>query len=480
MTASSSLRSAAEWSRLLAAGDVSAREILAEYAARTERIEPQINALLARFETPVQEHESPLSLPIVLKDNICVKGHATTCASRMLENFIAPYDATVTAKLLAAGVPIVAKANLDEFAMGSSTENSAFGVTRNPWNLAKVPGGSSGGSAAAVAAGLAPWSLGSDTGGSIRLPASYCGVVGLKPTYGLVSRYGLVAFASSLDQIGPFTRTVEDNALLLGLIAGHDPLDSTSAQVNKSDYTAALNQPVKGLRLGVPKEMMGEGIAVDVRQAVEAAIALYQELGAEIVELSLPTLPYALAAYYLIATSEASSNLARYDGVRYGHRAEGAKNLREMYERSRSEGFGAEVKLRIMLGTFALSSGYYDAYYKKAQQVRTLLIQEFTKAFEGVDALIAPTSPVTAFGIGEKTDDPLQMYLIDILTVAANLTGIPALSLPCGFDAGGLPIGLQLMARPLDEAGLYRLAHAYEQATDWHRQVPDMVKEASV
>ncbi|HEY9843114.1 MAG: Asp-tRNA(Asn)/Glu-tRNA(Gln) amidotransferase subunit GatA [Candidatus Sericytochromatia bacterium] len=472
-----SIPSAAIWQQRLQRQEVEPAEILSYYARRSDALEPSIKGYLSRFETPVQQASSDLSIPIVLKDNICVKGQLTTCASRILENFRPPYNATVTEKLLAAGVPIVGKANLDEFAMGSSCENSAFGLTRNPWDTERVPGGSSGGSAALVAAGMVPWSLGSDTGGSIRLPAAFCGLVGLKPTYGLVSRYGLVAYASSLDQIGPLTRTVEDNALLLNLIAGHDPLDSTSASAAAPDFRQGLGQSVVGMKLGLPKEMMGAGIAPDIRAAVEAAIGVYESLGAQIEEVSLPTLPYSLAAYYLIATSEASSNLARYDGVRYGYRATQPRNLKDLYQRTRSEGFGAEVKLRIMLGTFALSAGYYDAYYKKAQQARALLIREFNQAFEKFDALLAPTSPISAFRIGEKTADPLQMYLTDILTVSANLTGIPALSLPCGFDGEGLPIGLQLMGRPLEEARLYQLAHAYEQATDWHQRVPSLVAD---
>lgn len=474
-----SIPSAADWQKRLQRKEITSDEILAFYASRCDALEPQIKGFLSRFDQALQHKQSDLSIPIALKDNICVKDHLTTCASHILENFRPPYSATVTEKLLEAGLPIVGKANLDEFAMGSSTENSAFGPTRNPWDQERVPGGSSGGSAALVAAGMVPWSLGSDTGGSIRLPAAYCGLVGMKPTYGLVSRYGLVAYASSLDQIGPLTRTVEDNALLLNLIAGHDPLDSTSAQVDSTDYRASLDKPVAGMKLGVPKEMMGDGIAPEIRQAVEKAISVYESLGAQIEEISLPTLPYSLAAYYLIATSEASSNLARYDGVRYGYRASNPRNLKDMYQRTRSEGFGSEVKLRIMLGTFALSAGYYDAYYKKAQQVRTLLINEFNQAFARFDALLAPTSPVSAFRLGEKTADPLQMYLTDILTVSANLTGIPALSLPCGFDQDGLPIGLQLMARPLGEAQLYQLASAYESATEWHQQWPVMAQEAA-
>lgn len=474
-----SIPSAADWHQRLQRNEVQPDEILSYYSRRSDALEPKIHGYLNRFDAPVRQSQSELSIPIALKDNICVKDQPTTCASRMLENFKPPYSATVTEKLLAAGVPIVGKANLDEFAMGSSCENSAFGPTRNPWDIERVPGGSSGGSAALVAAGMVPWSLGSDTGGSIRLPAAYCGLVGLKPTYGLVSRYGLVAYASSLDQIGPLTRTVADNAMLLNLIAGHDSLDSTSAEVQIPDYRAGIGQSIKGMKLGVPKQMMGEGIEPEIRAAIETAIGVYESLGASIEEISLPTLPYSLAAYYLIATSEASSNLARYDGVRYGYRAPEPRNLTDMYQRTRSEGFGSEVKLRIMLGTFALSAGYYDAYYKKAQQARTLLIQEFNRAFEGCDALIAPTSPISAFKLGEKTSDPLQMYLTDILTVSANLTGIPALSVPCGFDSQGLPIGLQLLAKPLAEGKLYQLAAAYESATDWHTRIPALAAEVA-
>lgn len=462
-------------SQQLQQGAISPSEVLAHFNTRADRVEPQIHGFLSRFTHPVQaEVASPWAhIPIALKDNICVAGQPTTCASKILAPFVPPYHATVTEKLLAAGIPIVGKANMDEFAMGSSNENSAFGPTRNPWDVERVPGGSSGGSAALVAAGAVPWALGSDTGGSVRQPASFCGIVGMKPTYGRVSRYGLVAYASSLDQIGPLTRTVTDNALLLNLIAGHDPRDSTSSPAPTPDFTHLLGQEIRGLRIGIPSEMFGEGLAPEVKAAVDQAIATLQNLGAEIVAVSLPHSRYALAAYYLIATSEASSNLARYDGVRYGFRAEGVQNLEELYVQTRSQGFGSEVKRRIMLGTFALSSGYYDAYYKKAQQVRTLLIQDFEAAFQQCDLMLSPTSPVTAFKLGEKSD-PLSMYLTDILTVTVNLVGVPALSVPCGFDSQGLPIGLQLMGKPLDEARLYQVAHAYEQATNWHQQHPHL------
>lgn len=461
-----------EWSERLKQGEVQVSEILNYYRERIQQREGKVQGFLKVFEQPLQTQNTACSIPIALKDNICVQDHATTCGSRMLEDYLPPFQATVTERLLQAGVPILGKSNLDEFAMGSSTENSAYQLTRNPWNLDYVPGGSSGGSAALVAAEEVPWSLGSDTGGSIRLPAAFCGVVGMKPTYGRVSRYGLVAYASSLDQIGPLTRNVADNALLLNLIAGHDAQDSTSADLPQENFMALLGQSIAGKKLGVPREMLEQGLDPEVRTAFEQALKVYTELGAQIEEVSLPTLPYSLATYYLIATSEASSNLARYDGVLYGHRSEQAQNLNEMYFLSRSEGFGDEVKLRIMLGTFALSSGYYDAYYRKAQQARTLLIQEFNRAFEQFDALLAPTSPVPAFPFGERSADPLQMYLTDVLTVSANLTGIPALSLPCGFSAQGLPIGLQLMGKALSEAQLYQLAQAYEQATAWHTQTP--------
>lgn len=464
-----------EWQKLLQGQEVQAAEISQHYARRIAELEPKIQGFLNIFAEPVQKIQNDLSIPLAVKDNICVKNQPTTCASQILAPFVPPYHASAIERLLDAGVALVGKTNLDEFGMGSSNENSAFKLSYNPWDLERVPGGSSGGSGAVVAADMVPWALGTDTGGSIRLPASFCGVVGMKPTYGLVSRYGLVAYASSLDQIGPLTQNVRDNALLLGLLAGHDPKDSTSlSQPVELAPSALLGQSLEGLRLGVPKEMLGQGIEPEVRSAVEKALGVYESLGAQIQETSLPSLPYSLAAYYLIATSEASSNLARYDGVRYGARAPGAKNLNEMYELTRSQGFGDEVKLRIMLGTFALSAGYYDAYYKKAQQVRTLIIQEFSRAFESFDALIGPTAPITAFKIGEKTSDPLQMYLADILTVPANLAGIPALSLPCGFDSKGLPIGLQLMGKPLAEARLYQLAEAYEQANRWHTIRPEL------
>ena len=402
-------------------------------------------------------------IPIGIKDNICTKGVKTTCSSKMLENFISPYDATVMEKINAENMVMLGKLNMDEFAMGGSTEYSYFHVTRNPWNLNKVPGGSSGGSAAAVAANLVPWSLGSDTGGSIREPASFCGVVGLKPTYGLVSRYGLVAFASSLDQIGPITKDVKDCAILLNVIAGHDERDSTSANVEKQDYVKALKNDVKGLKIGIPKEVFGEGINQEVKESLEKAIEKYKELGAEVEECSLDIAKYSLAAYYIIACAEASSNLGRFDGIRYTYRTKEYSNLKELYKKTRSEGFGPEVKRRIILGTYVLSSGYYDAYYKKAQKVRTLVMNEFKKAFEKYDILLTPTSPTVAFDIGSKSNNPLEMYLADICTVSINIAGLPAISIPCGKDAEGMPIGMQLIGKRFDEQTILNAAYTFEQ-----------------
>lgn len=415
-------------------------------------------------------------LPVGLKDNIVTEGLRTTCASKLLANYDPIYDATVVRKLREADAVIVAKCNMDEFAMGGSNENSAVAPVRNPWNPEHVPGGSSGGSAAAMAAREFFFTLGSDTGGSIRQPAAFCGVVGLKPTYGRVSRFGLVAFASSLDQIGPITKNVEDAAYVLQAIAGHDSYDSTSADVSVPDYLSALTGDVKGLRIAVPKELIGEGIAADVRQAVLAALAQLEQMGAVWSEVSMPHTEYAVPAYYLLASSEASSNLARFDGVRYGVRADNAENLIEMYKETRSQGFGPEVKRRIMLGTYALSAGYYDAYYKKAQQVRTLIIQDFAQVFADYDVILHPTTPTTAFRLGEKVDDPVTMYLEDICTVPVNLAGLPAISVPCGFSASGLPIGLQIVGKAFDEATVLRVAHAYEQATDHHKRKPERVR----
>ena len=414
-------------------------------------------------------------IPMQLKDNLCTKDVATTCSSRMLEHFVPTYDATVTRHLSDAGAVLVGKGNLDEFAMGSSTESSAFFPTRNPWDLTRVPGGSSGGPATAVAAGECLFALGSDTGGSIRQPAALCGVVGLKPTYGLVSRYGLVAFASSLDQIGPLTKDVADSAIVLNTIAGHDPRDSTSIVHEVPDYTRALGGNIRGLRVGVPTEYFVEGVEPGVEEAVRTATGVFEELGARVVETSLPSSPYAMAVYYIIAPSEASANLARYDGVKYGYLARHADSMWDALEKTRQEGFGPEVKRRIMLGTYALSAGYYDAYYLKAQKVRTLIRREFDEAFKQFDVLVMPTSPSVAFKLGEKTTDPIQMYLNDIFTLPANIAGIPAISLPGGM-VDGLPVGLQIMAPRLGEMTLLRAAHAYEQATHWHKMRPDMSK----
>src|SRR5579883_2867764 len=417
-------------------------------------------------------------IPIGIKDNMCTKGILTTCASRILENFVPPYESTVTQKLAEAGAVMVGKTNLDEFAMGGSTETSAYQITTNPWDLSRVPGGSSGGSAAAVAAEECVVALGSDTGGSIRQPASFCGIVGLKPTYGLVSRYGLVAFASSLDQIGPFARTVEDAAILLNAIAGYDPKDSTSLKVDIPDYTASLKADLKSgrkLKIGVIKETFGEGLDPVVEQAVTKAFDQLKNLGAEIHFISCPRFRYGLPSYYVIAPSEASANLARYDGVKYGYRAPEADNLLSMYTRTRAAGFGAEVKRRIMIGTYTLSAGYYDAYYLKAQKVRTLIKQDFEKAFEEVDVLACPTAPTTAYKVGEKTTDPLSMYLVDLMTIPVNLAGLPGISVPCGFDDKGLPIGLQLIGQVLREDQLFQVAHAYEQSTTWHLRKPELL-----
>lgn len=418
---------------------------------------------------------SPVTgIPIAVKDNICTEGIRTTCASRILEDFIPPYDATVVERLKKAGYVLVGKPNMDEFAMGSSTENSAFFITKNPWDLERIPGGSSGGSAAAVAAGECIAALGSDTGGSIRQPAACCGVVGLKPTYGRVSRFGLVAFASSLDQIGPITKDVEDVAIMMNIISGRDPKDSTSADVPVPDFRTALKKDLKGVKVGIPKEYFIEGMDPEVDRAVREAVDVLKGLGAGVVDVSLPHTGYAVAVYYILATSEASSNLARYDGVRYGFRAKGAKDLLDMYQKTRDQGFGPEVKRRIMLGTYALSSGYYDAYYKKGQQVRTLIKQDFDEAFRSVDVIVTPTAPTPAFRIGEKTMDPLQMYLSDIFTISVNLAGIPGISIPCGFTKSNLPIGLQLLGRHFDEEAVLRAAYAYEQATQWHKKRPKL------
>lgn len=481
-------KSAAEQSRALKNKEISAVELTNAALKRIEELDGKLGAFnsLTR-ETALETakkvdekiahgEELPLlaGIPLALKDNMNLKGSKTTASSKILENFVSPYNATITQKLLDNLVPILGKANLDEFAMGSSNENSAFKKVHNPWDLNKVPGGSSGGSAASVASCEVTLSLGSDTGGSIRLPASFCGIVGMKPTYGRVSRYGLIAFASSLDQIGPFARTVEDAANLLEVISGHDPKDSTSLNIPKEHYAQSLNNDIKGLKVGVIKELMAEGLSEDVEKAIESAIECYKKLGAEIVEISLPNLKHSIGIYYILATAECSSNLARFDGVKYGYRTLDAKNLLEMYTKTRAEGFGAEVKRRIMLGTYALSSGYYDAYYKKAQQMRALVAKDFVEAFKKVDILISPTCPNTAFDLGAKSNDPLAMYLTDIATISANLAGIPGLSVPAGFDKDGMPIGLQILAPQLKEARLFNAAHKFEQANDFYKQLANI------
>ena len=479
-------KTASEQRKALLDKEISAVELVNAEYKRIEEIDDTLGAFNSlckeqALETAKEvdkkiaagEELPPLAgIPLALKDNINLKDTKTTASSKILENFVSPYDATVSTKLKQNLIPILGKVNLDEFAMGSSTENSAFKITRNPWDTNKVPGGSSGGSAAAVAGYEATISLGSDTGGSIRLPASFCGIVGMKPTYGRVSRYGLIAFASSLDQIGPFGRCVEDTALLLEAISGHDPHDSTSLNMPVPAFSKALTNNIKGAKIGVIKELLAEGVSPDVKTAVENAIKMYKELGAEIVEISLPLLEYSIGVYYILATAEASSNLARFDGVKYGHRTKDAKNLLEMYTKTRAEGFGDEVKRRIMLGTYALSAGYYDAYYKKAQQLRRLIKEDFDKAFEKVDVLISPTCPNTAFEIGSKISDPLSMYLTDIGTISANLAGIPGMSLPCGYDSDGMPIGLQILAPALQEEKLFNIAYNFEQANKDNQRSP--------
>ncbi len=475
---------------MLEKGEVSAKEIIESVYKRIEAVEDSIKAYvtLTREEAATMADSAdrdigagkkkPLSgIPIAIKDNMCTRGILTTCSSKILGNFIPPYESTATSRLVESGYVLTGKTNLDEFAMGSSTENSGFFTTRNPWDTGRIPGGSSGGSAAAVAADECIAALGSDTGGSIRQPASLCGVVGLKPTYGRVSRYGLVAFASSLDQIGPVTKNVTDASILLNIISGSDLRDSTSAPVAVPDFTAVIGMDIKGLKVGIPKEYFIAGMDPEVDQAVKQAIRQLESLGAIPVEVSLPHSDYAVATYYVLATSEASSNLARYDGVKYGFRVPdtgGAKDLMDMYMQTRAQGFGEEVKRRIMLGTYALSSGYYDAYYKKAQQARTLIKNDFDKAFNTVDLIATPTSPTPAFRVGEKTDDPLQMYLADIFTISVNLAGVPAISIPCGFTSGNLPVGLQLIGRHFDEETLLKASYAYEQSTDWHKRKPSL------
>ena len=471
---------------LLAKKEITAKDAAFSYTKRIGALETAIKAFVSltpdatmqmaeEADKAIAEGKAAplLGVPFAIKDNMCTKGIRTTCSSRMLENFVPPYESTVTSRLKDAGYVLLGKTNMDEFAMGSSTENSAFGPTHNPWDVDRIPGGSSGGSAAAVAADMCAASLGSDTGGSIRQPAACCGVVGLKPTYGRVSRFGLVAFASSLDQIGPITKDVEDCAILMNVIGGHDASDSTSADVALPDFTKTLKDGIKGLKVGIPKEyFIAGGIDQEVYLSMQEAINVLKSLGAETVEISLPHTEYAVATYYILATSEASSNLARYDGVKYGYRAKEFDDLLDMYKKSRSEGFGPEVKRRIMLGTYALSSGYYDAYYKKAQQARTQIKDDFDEAFKKVDIIVTPTAPTPAFKLGEKTADPLQMYLSDIFTISVNLAGIPGLSMPCGLTRERLPIGMQVLGRHFDEETVLRAAYAYEQATDWHKRKP--------
>ena len=468
-------------------GEATPSEATREYLDRIAALDPKVLAYLTRTPEAALaqaaeadarfKSKKPIGLldgiPLALKDVFCTRGVETTCGSKILKGFRPPYDATVVAKLRAAGGVFLGKLNMDEFAMGSSTENSAFFTTRNPWDLSRVPGGSSGGSAAAVAADLAAATLGTDTGGSIRQPAAFCGTVGLKPTYGRVSRYGLIAFASSLDQAGPFGKDVADAALMLQTIAGHDPMDSTSAAIPVPDYAAVLSQGVKGLKVGIPDEYFIDGLDPEVESAVRAAITTLEHLGAKTQRVSLPHTEYGLAAYYVIAPAEASSNLARYDGVKYGLRVPGARDLIDMYSRTRGAGFGAEVKRRVMLGTYALSAGYYDAYYGKAQKVRTLVLRDFQRAFELVDVIVAPTTPSVAFKMGER-EDPLQMYLNDVFTIPVNLAGLPGLSMPAGFTQTGLPIGLQIIGKAFDEATVLRAAKAYEAATPWRERKPEL------
>lgn len=480
-------RKISELKELLHKKEITVSDLVDESYKRIQEVDDKVGAFLTLNEENARTYAKELDealgsrdqfgllfgMPIGVKDNIVTKGLRTTCASKILENFDPIYDATVVKHLQHAEAITIGKLNMDEFAMGSSTENSGFKPTRNPWNLETVPGGSSGGSAAAVAAGEVPFSLGSDTGGSIRQPAAFCGVVGLKPTYGRVSRFGLVAFASSLDQIGPITRTVEDNAYLLQAISGVDEMDSTSANVDVPDFLSSLTGDVKGLKIAVPKEYLGEGVNEEVKQSVLDALKVLEGQGATWEEVSLPHSKYALATYYLLSSSEASANLSRFDGVRFGHRTDNAENLIDLYKQSRAEGFGDEVKRRIMLGTFALSSGYYDAYYKKAQKVRTLIKKDFEDVFEKFDVIIGPTTPTPAFKIGENVEDPLTMYANDILTIPVNLAGVPAISVPCGLS-NGLPLGLQIIGKHFDESTIYRVAHTFEQATEHHKAKPEL------
>jgi len=467
---------------VLEKGEAGPVDITGSVFARIEAVEDRVrsyvtldrdNALQTAREAEKNAGRDLFGIPVAVKDNICTKGVKTTCSSAILNNFVPPYESTCTQNLLSAGYILTGKTNLDEFAMGSSTENSSLGHTCNPWDLTRIPGGSSGGSAAAVAADECIAAIGSDTGGSIRQPAAFCGVVGLKPTYGRVSRYGLVAFASSLDQIGPITKNVKDAALLMNIISGHDPRDSTSANVPVPDFAAAVGRDIQGLKIGIPKEYFIAGMDRDVESAVREAIRKLESLGAVPVEISLPHTEYAVAAYYILATSEASSNLARYDGVKYGRRV-GGDDLIDMYMKTRKAGFGPEVKRRIILGTYALSSGYYDAYYRKAQQVRTLVKGDFDRAFDTVDVMVTPTTPTPAFKAGEKIEDPLQMYLTDIFTISSNLAGVPAISVPCGFSTEGLPVGMQIIGRHFDEETVLKTAYAYEQSTGWYKRKPEL------
>ena len=466
--------------------EVKCQEVVESVLERIKQVEDKVKSYITITEEQALENAKKIDekiakgeqvgslygLPIALKDNLCTDGIKTTCASKILYNFVPPYDATVVKKLKENNMTLLGKLNMDEFAMGSSTENSAFHTTRNPWDLERVPGGSSGGSAAAVAADEAFFTLGSDTGGSIRQPASLCGVVGMKPTYGRVSRFGLVAFASSLDQIGPLTKDVEDCALAMNIICGHDPYDATSAPIEVPDFTKALVNDVKGLKIGVPREYMEKGVNDEVKKAVEKALELLKSLGADYEEFSIPIVEYALPTYYIIASSEASSNLARYDGIKYGYRTQNYEDLIDLYKKTRSEGFGSEVKRRIMLGTYALSAGYYDAYYKKGLQVRTLIKRAFDQAFQKYDVIVTPTSPTTAFKIGEKVANPLEMYMSDICTVPVNIAGLPAISIPCGFDSNGLPIGLQIIGKAFDEQTILRVAYTYEQNSGYKNLKP--------
>ncbi|MEN8107804.1 MAG: Asp-tRNA(Asn)/Glu-tRNA(Gln) amidotransferase subunit GatA [Pseudomonadota bacterium] len=472
-------------SAALQQGEISSEELTRACLERVAALDGQLNSFITVTEESALDaaraaddrikagEAGPLTgIPFAHKDIFCTRGVRTSCGSRMLDNFIAPYDATVTRKLVAAGAIMIGKTNMDEFAMGSSSETSYYGPVRNPWNTSTVPGGSSGGSAAAVAACLVPASTGTDTGGSIRQPAALCGITGIKPTYGRVSRYGMIAFASSLDQGGPFARTAEDAALMLGVMAGFDPRDSTSVERPVEDYRATLNDSLQGLKIGLPREFFGDGLDGQVGAAVDAALEEYKKLGAGVTEISLPNARYSVPVYYVVAPAECSSNLSRFDGVRYGYRADDVHDLEDLYKRSRGEGFGAEVKRRIMIGTYALSAGYYDAYYLKAQQVRRQIREDFLKAFEAVDVIMGPTSPSVAFGIGEKSDDPVSMYLSDIYTIAVNLAGLPGMSIPAGF-ASDMPVGLQLIGNYFAEGRLLNVAHQYQQVTDWHMKTPE-------